>query len=286
MRLTTFAPGVFGSVILIELEVSTTRPTPCCAASGIMASVIELPQAPMMTGTLSRTMSFSAALRVSAGSDLLSSMINSSLRPLTPPLPFTRSSAILAPLVMYEPAAAMGPDSGWISPTFKGSCCASVGHIPPAVHASTSAVANTSHVLVFIAVLLSFVERIAATISGHALSHASTRRDNGPSGARGAGQTGRLLQHADGGHTLSGGHCGERRRPDEHSVERGHDRLHLVAVDARDPRQHVAAPHRRAELDGGGQEPAARGAQPDELAHTDGARRRLRPARDHLQVSE
>ena len=100
MRLTTFCPGVLGSVILPELDVSTTIGTPCCAASGIMASVMDEPHAPMITGTLSRTMSFSAALRVSAGSDLLSSMTSSSGRPSTPPLALIRSIAILAPLVM------------------------------------------------------------------------------------------------------------------------------------------------------------------------------------------
>jgi hypothetical protein len=33
-----------GSVIFPELDVSTTMPTLCWAASGIMASVIELPR--------------------------------------------------------------------------------------------------------------------------------------------------------------------------------------------------------------------------------------------------
>src|SRR6185295_8058773 len=131
MRLTTFCPGVFGSVIFDELDVSTRIGTPCWAASGIMASVIDEPQAPMMIGTLSRTMSFSAALRVSAGSDLLSSITSSSGRPSTPPLALMRSTAILAALVMYEPAAAMGPESGWIKPILIGSLvCALAGAIP------------------------------------------------------------------------------------------------------------------------------------------------------------
>src|SRR5713101_6394152 len=41
IRLTTFWPGVLGSVILIELEVSTTNGMPCWAASGSMASVMD-----------------------------------------------------------------------------------------------------------------------------------------------------------------------------------------------------------------------------------------------------
>ncbi len=144
MRLTTFWPGVLGSVILMELEVSTTIGTPCWAASGIMARVMELPQAPMITGTLSRTMSFSAALRVSAGSDLLSSMTSSSGRPSTPPLALMRSAAIFAPLVMYEPAAAMGPDSGWMRPTLMGSFVwACAAHRPAA---TTPTEASTAHV--------------------------------------------------------------------------------------------------------------------------------------------
>ncbi len=56
------------------LDVSTTIGTPYSSSFGMAASVIELPQAPMIAGTLSRTISFSAAVAASLGSDLLSSM--------------------------------------------------------------------------------------------------------------------------------------------------------------------------------------------------------------------
>ena len=60
--------------MLAALEVSTTMGTPYSSSLGMAASVIELPHAPTITGTLSRTMSFSAAVAASFGSDLLSSM--------------------------------------------------------------------------------------------------------------------------------------------------------------------------------------------------------------------
>ena len=149
IRLTTFWPGVLGSVILPELEVSTTSGTPCWAASGIMASVMDEPQAPMMTGTLSRTISFSAAFRVSAGSDLLSSMMSSRGRPSTPPFALTRSRAILAPFVMYDPAAAMGPDSGWIMPTLMGSFDWAEARPGPTARKPAKA-ASTAHAVILV----------------------------------------------------------------------------------------------------------------------------------------
>ncbi len=85
-------------VMLAALEVSTTIGTPYSSSFGIAASVIELPQAPMITGTLSRTISFSAAVAASFGSDLLSSMRSSILRPSTPPLALIQSRAISAPM--------------------------------------------------------------------------------------------------------------------------------------------------------------------------------------------
>ena len=72
-------------VTVAALEVSTTIGTPYSSSLGMAASVIELPQAPMITGTLSRTMSFSAAVAASLGSDLLSSMRSWTWRPSTPP---------------------------------------------------------------------------------------------------------------------------------------------------------------------------------------------------------
>ena len=82
-------------VMVAALEVSTTIGTPYSSSFGMAASVIELPQAPMITGTLSRTISFSAAVAASFGSDLLSSMSSSTLRPSTPPLALIQSRADL-----------------------------------------------------------------------------------------------------------------------------------------------------------------------------------------------
>src|SRR6266446_6536485 len=82
------------------LDVSTTMGTPYSSSFGIAASVIELPQAPMMAGTLSRTISFSAALAASLGSDLLSSIRRSTFRPAIPPFALTQSRAISAPMRM------------------------------------------------------------------------------------------------------------------------------------------------------------------------------------------
>jgi hypothetical protein len=80
------------------LEVSTTIGTPYSSSLGMAARVIDEPQAPMMAGTLSRTISFSAALAASFGSDLLSSMTSSIFRPFTPPWAFSQSRAISAPM--------------------------------------------------------------------------------------------------------------------------------------------------------------------------------------------
>ena len=85
-------------VIDAALEVSTTIGTPYSSSFGIAARVIELPQAPMIAGTLSRTISFSAALAASFGSDLLSSMSRSTFRPPIPPFAFSQSRAISAPI--------------------------------------------------------------------------------------------------------------------------------------------------------------------------------------------
>ena len=82
------------------LDVSTTIGTPYSSSFGIAASVIELPQAPMITGTLSRTISFSAAVAASFGSDLLSSMSSTTGRPRTPPRALIQSRAISAPIRM------------------------------------------------------------------------------------------------------------------------------------------------------------------------------------------
>src|SRR6266436_5664148 len=71
-------------VILPEDEVSTSIGTSYSMSFGMTASVrVEL-HAPIITGTLSFWMSFSAVAPASVGFDLLSSMINSIFLPMTP----------------------------------------------------------------------------------------------------------------------------------------------------------------------------------------------------------
>src|SRR5207249_1407748 len=83
---------------------------------------IELPQAPMIAGTRSRTMSFSAALAASFGSDLLSSITRSIFRPLTPPRALSQSRAISAPIRTQLPDAATGPERGSMTPILISAC--------------------------------------------------------------------------------------------------------------------------------------------------------------------
>ena len=85
-------------VTVAALEVSTTMGTPYSSSLGMAASVIEEPHAPTITGTLSRTMSFSAAVAASLGSDLLSSMRSWTWRPSTPPRALIQSRPISAPI--------------------------------------------------------------------------------------------------------------------------------------------------------------------------------------------
>src|SRR3989442_1245505 len=103
-------------VIEAALEVSTTIGTPYSSSFGIAASVIELPQAPMIAGTRPRTTSFSAALAASLGSDLLSSITRSIFRPLTPPRALSQSRATSAPTRTELPDAATGPERGAMTP--------------------------------------------------------------------------------------------------------------------------------------------------------------------------
>ena len=79
-------------------EVSTSIGTLYSISFGMTASVKSEPQAPIITGTLSRTMSFSATATASVGLLLLSSMTSSIFWPSTPPLALISSAAILAPL--------------------------------------------------------------------------------------------------------------------------------------------------------------------------------------------
>jgi hypothetical protein len=85
-------------VMMAALDVSTIMGTPYSSSLGMAASVIELPQAPTITGTLSRTMSFSAAVAASLGSDLLSSIRSCTGRPRMPPRALIQSRAISAPI--------------------------------------------------------------------------------------------------------------------------------------------------------------------------------------------
>ena len=80
-----------------EEEVSTTIGTLYSSSFGITASVnVEL-QAPMITGTLSLTISFSTVATASVGFDLLSSMMSSIFLPSTPPVALICSAATFAP---------------------------------------------------------------------------------------------------------------------------------------------------------------------------------------------
>ena len=85
-------------VILPDEEVSTSIGTLYSISFGMIASVKPEPHAPIITGTLSRTMSFSATAAASVGLLLLSSMTSSIFLPSTPPLALISSAAILAPL--------------------------------------------------------------------------------------------------------------------------------------------------------------------------------------------
>ena len=78
-------------------EVSTTIGTLYSISFGMIDNVkVEL-QAPISTGTLSRSTSFSAAATASRGFDLLSSSTSWMGEPSTPPCRFSTSTAILAP---------------------------------------------------------------------------------------------------------------------------------------------------------------------------------------------
>jgi hypothetical protein len=68
------------------------------SATGMIAAVAELQNAPVSAATLSRTMSFSAAFTELAGLHWPSSMMSSIFRPSTPPAALRRSTASLAPL--------------------------------------------------------------------------------------------------------------------------------------------------------------------------------------------
>src|SRR5215475_9221427 len=77
--------GLPDTVILPEEDVSTSIGTLYSMSLGITARVSVELQAPIITGTLSLAMSFSAVATASVGLDLLSSMTSWILRPSTPP---------------------------------------------------------------------------------------------------------------------------------------------------------------------------------------------------------
>ena len=91
--------GLPETVILPEDDVSTSIGTPYSMSLGMTASVSVELQAPIITGTLSLTISFSAVATASVGLDLLSSTISWIFLPSTPPAVLISSSAIFAPWV-------------------------------------------------------------------------------------------------------------------------------------------------------------------------------------------
>ena len=89
--------GLPDVVILPDDEVSTSIGTSYSWSLGITASVSVELQAPIITGTLSFWMSFSAVATASVGFDLLSSTTTWIFLPSTPPALLMSSSASLAP---------------------------------------------------------------------------------------------------------------------------------------------------------------------------------------------
>src|SRR5215468_6708362 len=77
--------GLPAIVILLDDEVSTTIGTSYSISLGMTASVSVELHAPIIMGTLSFWMSFSAVATASVGLDLLSSTMSWILRPSTPP---------------------------------------------------------------------------------------------------------------------------------------------------------------------------------------------------------
>ena len=95
MRKTQGLPEV---VMRAADDVSTSSGTLYSISFGMIARVKVLDQAPISTGTLSLSTSFSTEATASRGLDLLSSRISWIGRPSTPPARFSTSVAIFAPL--------------------------------------------------------------------------------------------------------------------------------------------------------------------------------------------
>src|SRR3989442_16032054 len=101
-------------VLLPDDEVSTSLGTPYSLSLGITARVSVELHAPIITGTLSLPISFSAVATAPVGLDLLSSTTSWILRPRTPPEALMISSAIFAPCGTELPEAANAPVSGGV----------------------------------------------------------------------------------------------------------------------------------------------------------------------------
>src|ERR1035437_2626307 len=114
--------GLPAVVIFDDDDVSTSIGTLYSISFGIAASVAVEADAPINTGTLSRTMSFSVTEAASVGLLLVSSTMSSSFLPSTPPCALISSAAILAPLTTSVPAAANAPVSGCTRPILIVDC--------------------------------------------------------------------------------------------------------------------------------------------------------------------
>jgi hypothetical protein len=125
-------------VIFDDDDVSTSIGTLYSISFGITASVAVDAEAPISTGTLSRTMSFSVTDAASVGLLLVSSTKSSSLLPSTPPAALISSPAILAPLTTSVPAAAKAPVSGCTRPILMVDCAAAPVMKPNATTAAAA----------------------------------------------------------------------------------------------------------------------------------------------------
>src|SRR5258706_1082905 len=125
------------SVILALDEIRVIIGIPACWMIGMVARVAELQCAPKITGTLAST-SLLATLTASDGLQRLSSTIDSSLRPSTPPLALISSIARSMPQRSLSAAIATGPVTPVLTPITM--FCAAA---PDAVSAARAAAAIT-----------------------------------------------------------------------------------------------------------------------------------------------
>src|SRR5262249_13014903 len=125
-------------VIFDDDDVSTSIGTLYSISFGITASVAVDADAPMSTGTLSRTTSFSVTAAASVGLLLVSSMMSSSFLPSTPPFALISSAAIFGAVTTSVPAAANAPVSGCTRPMSIVDCAAALPIKPTATRAITA----------------------------------------------------------------------------------------------------------------------------------------------------